>query len=270
VSIPASTRSSADENGDDEAEELEPAKNGVDGIGETNQRLRRRGSAACSSMAKRSRFDEIDLASFRTRPTLEVVVDRVRIEGDLRSRLTDSIETSYREGGGAAFAVVLNRDSGSGIRDSKDALDSPARGAENREPNPRDSFSPNASNAARAGSHTRHRNRALFSFNNPSAPADLSWVRQHHRARHDLVVPDPSLSINQGAIEPWTKPHYRAQLAELKRAARKTGIRLDVPWKDLSDDERRFVVEGDGDYEGIRGFFSGWSARNTRSTSACS
>ena len=28
-----------------------------------------------------------------------------------------------------------------------------------------------------------------------------------------------------------------------------------MPWKDLSDDERRFVVEGDGDYEGIRGFF---------------
>jgi excinuclease ABC subunit A len=85
-----------------------------------------------------------------------------------------------------------------------------------------------------------------------------------------LVVPDPALSINQGAIEPWSKPHYRAQLADLKRAARKAGIRLDVPWKDLTDDERRFVVEGDGDpstssgspraesrgdYEGIRGFF---------------
>jgi excinuclease ABC subunit A len=70
-----------------------------------------------------------------------------------------------------------------------------------------------------------------------------------------LVVPDPSLSINQGAIEPWSKPHYRAQLAELKRAARKSGIPLDVPWKDLSDDERKFVVDGDGDFEGVRGFF---------------
>ena len=67
----------------------------------------------------------------------------------------------------------------------------------------------------------------------------------------------------QGAIEPWSKPHYRAQLAELKRAARKQGIRLDVPWSDLSDEERRFVVEGDpstgsgqaAEFEGIRGFF---------------
>ena len=37
----------------------------------------------------------------------------------------------------------------------------------------------------------------------------------------DLVVPDPTKSIQQDAIEPWSKPHYRAQLAELKRAARK-------------------------------------------------
>ena len=78
----------------------------------------------------------------------------------------------------------------------------------------------------------------------------------------ELVVPDPSKSINQGAIEPWSKPHYRAQLAELKRAARKKGTRLDVPWSDLTDEERKFVVDGDPstgsgqvEYEGIRGFF---------------
>src|SRR5881392_4183233 len=78
----------------------------------------------------------------------------------------------------------------------------------------------------------------------------------------DLVVPDRSKSIQQGAIEPWSKPHYRAQLAELKRAAKRARIRLDVPWSELSDDEKRFVVEGDApsagagaDYDGIRGFF---------------
>ena len=41
------------------------------------------------------------------RTRLEVVVDRLRIDGDLRSRLTDSIETSYREGGGAVFEITL-------------------------------------------------------------------------------------------------------------------------------------------------------------------
>ena len=73
------------------------------------------------------------------------------------------------------------------------------------------------------------------------------------------MVPDPSKSINQGAIEPWTKPHYRAQLAELKRAARAGGVRLDVPWADLTPEEIRFVMDGDtsakSEYEGVRGFF---------------
>src|ERR1043165_8807979 len=71
----------------------------------------------------------------------------------------------------------------------------------------------------------------------------------------DLVVPDPSKSIQQGAIEPWSKPHYRAQLAELKRSARRAKIRLDVPWAELTDAEKTFVIEGDSEYDGIRGFF---------------
>ena len=96
----------------------------------------------------------------------------------------------------------------------------------------------------------------LFSFNNPfGACPTCHGFGNVIELDMGLVVPDPSLSINQGAIEPWSKPHYRAQLAELKRAARKSGLPLDVPWKDLSDDERKFVVEGDGDFEGVRGFF---------------
>ena len=72
----------------------------------------------------------------------------------------------------------------------------------------------------------------------------------------DLVVPDPSKSIMEGAIEPWSKPHYRSHLVDLKRAARRAGVRTTVPWSDLSVAERRFVVEGDGDgYAGIQGFF---------------
>ena len=72
----------------------------------------------------------------------------------------------------------------------------------------------------------------------------------------DLVVPDRSKSVQQNAIEPWSKPHYRSQLAELKRAGKARGIRLDVPWADLTDDERRFIIDGDGaGYEGVKGFF---------------
>ena len=249
VSISASTPSSSEDNGDEDSDELEPAKNGIDGIGETINGLRRRGFGRLLVDGKAVTFDDLDLSTLANRSTLEVVVDRVRIEGDLRTRLTDSIETSYREGGGAAFAIVLGRDSGSGVRDSKTGDRGPGTGDE------RIVFSERFDCRACGIAYETPQPR-LFSFNNPfGACPTCHGFGNIIELDMGLVVPDPSLSINQGAIEPWSKPHYRAQLADLKRAARKSGIRLDVPWKDLSDDERKFVVEGDGDFEGVRGFF---------------
>ena len=230
VSIPASPQSSSEENSDEESFDFEPVKNGVDGVGETVNGLRRRGFGRLLVDGKAVTFEDLDLAALANRTTLEVVVDRVRIEGDLRTRLTDSIETSYREGGGAAFAI--NADSGERHVFSE-RFECRACGIAYETPQPR-----------------------LFSFNNPfGACPTCHGFGNIIELDMDLVVPDPLLSINQGAIEPWSKPHYRAQLAELKRAARKSGIRLDVPWKDLSDDEKKFVVEGDGEFEGVRGFF---------------
>ena len=97
----------------------------------------------------------------------------------------------------------------------------------------------------------------LFSFNNPfGACQTCHGFGNIIELDLDLVVPDPSKSVQQGAIEPWTKTHYRAQLAELKRAAKPAGVSMDIPWRDLNDEEKRFIVEGDGKaYDGIRGFF---------------
>jgi excinuclease ABC subunit A len=235
VSISASTPASSEEIGDEEADEIEPAKNGVDGVAETINGLRRRGFGRLLVDGKAITFEDLDVATLANRATLEVVVDRVKVEGDLRSRLTDSIETSYREGGGAAFAIVLAQSPES--TDQRlvfsERFECRTCGITYETPQPR-----------------------LFSFNNPfGACPTCHGFGNIIELDMDLVVPDPSLSINQGAIEPWSKPHYRAQLAELKRAARKSGMRLDVPWKELSEEERKFVVEGDGDFEGVRGFF---------------
>jgi len=241
----ASPKAGADgENGDDaEDEETQDSKLKTqtlpltDPITETLEGLRRRGYARLLINGQAVNLDEVDRAALKSRTTLEVVVDRLRIEGDLRSRLTDSIETSYREGGGAAFAV--NADTGERLEFSE-RFECRTCGIMYETPQPR-----------------------LFSFNNPfGACPTCHGFGNIIELDMELVVPDPSKSINQGAIEPWSKPHYRAQLAELKRAARKKGTRLDVPWSDLTDEERKFVVDGDPstgsgqvDYEGIRGFF---------------
>ena len=98
----------------------------------------------------------------------------------------------------------------------------------------------------------------LFSFNNPfgACPA-CHGFGNIIELDMDLVVPDKTKSIQQGAIEPWSKPHYRSQLAELKRAARKNKLRLDTPWAELTDEEKRFVVEGSDDTDGAKHFVQG-------------
>jgi excinuclease ABC subunit A len=231
VSMAANPASDAETVEEAEALALEPVGKTVDPIVSALDTLRKRGYGRLLIDGQAVSFDDVDPASLKSQAGIEVVVDRVRLEGDMRSRLTDSIETSYREGGGAAFAVVL--DGTPGRIEFSERFECRTCGIAYETPQPR-----------------------LFSFNNPfGACPTCHGFGNIIELDMNLVVPDPSLSITQGAIEPWSKPHYRTQLAELKRAARKSGVRLDVPWSDLTDDERKFVVDGDGDFEGVRGFF---------------
>jgi excinuclease ABC subunit A len=181
---------------------------------------------------------------------LKVVVDRIQISGaadDIRQRLTDSIETSYLEGGGAAWAVQLAN-------------------PESTNPNPESRITDPVTHlfserfeCHQCGITYEDPQPRLFSFNNPfGACPTCHGFGNIIELDMDLVVPDRTKSIQQGAIEPWSKPHYRAQLADLKRHAKKAKLRLDAPWSDLTDEERLFVIEGggpDSDYEGVRGFF---------------
>ena len=249
VTMPADAAADAADAGEDVPEKDERAS---DPIVETLNALRRRGFGRLLVDGRAVLFEEIDQAPLGGRTTLDVVVDRVKIEGDLRSRLTDSIETSYREGGGAAFAIVLPNSE---------------PGTPNSEPGTHPNSEPGTQKSERLAFSERFECRScglmyeqpqprLFSFNNPfGACPTCHGFGNIIELDMDLVVPDPSKSVNQGAIEPWSKPHYRSQLAELKRSARKAGIRLDVPWADLTEKERAFIVEGDDDYDGIRGFF---------------
>ncbi len=206
--------------------------------------LRRRGFGRLLISGKTTTIDEAaaDLAPLRGVASLAVVVDRLRVESGLRSRLTDSIETAFHEGDGAAFAVEVDQ-AGAPVRTFRfsERFECRTCGIAYEVPQPR-----------------------LFSFNNPfGACPTCHGFGNTIELDMDLVVPDPQKSINGGAIEPWSKPHYRSCLAQLKRVARGADVRLDVPWQDLTEEERRFVVEGlasggddeDCSYDGIQGFF---------------
>ena len=212
----------------------------------TIESLRKKGFARLLVDGRAAAFDDVNPAALADRSVLRVVVDRVQLDGPgahadngQRQRLTDSIETAYLEGGGAAWAVEVSPEAQAAhsvTHRFSERFECRNCGITYEDPQPR-----------------------LFSFNNPfGACPTCHGFGNIIELDMDLVVPDATKSIAQGAIEPWSKPHYRAQLANLKRAAKKAKVRLDVPWSDLSEEERRFVVDGSptsSDYDGIRGFF---------------
>jgi excinuclease ABC subunit A len=167
-----------------------------------------------------------------------VVVDRLAVNAESRSRLVDSIEICYREGNGEAILEFV-----------PDAAVNPAQrlvfndrfeckndGIIYQEPEPR-----------------------LFSFNNPyGACPRCQGFGNTIDFDLNLVVPDSSKSLDDGAIEPWTKPRYRVLLQDAKKFARAQGIPTNVAWRHLTADQRRLLLEGDpaSDFGGVKGFFT--------------
>ncbi|HEU0004725.1 MAG TPA: excinuclease ABC subunit UvrA [Terriglobia bacterium] len=96
----------------------------------------------------------------------------------------------------------------------------------------------------------------LFSFNNPfGACPKCQGFGNTIDFDLDRVIPDKDKSLQQGAIEPWTKPRYRALTAEFKRFAKQCGIPLDVPYRQLSSEQRALILNGDEEFIGIKRFF---------------
>ena len=98
----------------------------------------------------------------------------------------------------------------------------------------------------------------------------VSRVRQRHRARPGSGRARFDEDDHQGAIEPWTKPHYRTCLSDLKRAAKPRGVRLDVPWVDLRRTSAVSSSTARAATKASAASSTGSSGRSTRCTSACS
>ncbi|MGE5856457.1 MAG: excinuclease ABC subunit UvrA, partial [Syntrophaceae bacterium] len=70
----------------------------------------------------------------------------------------------------------------------------------------------------------------------------------------DLVVPDPGKSIRDGAVKPWTGI-AKAEFEDLLDFCRRRRIPVTAPWRELPEEQKRLIVEGDDSFYGIRGFF---------------
>jgi excinuclease ABC subunit A len=213
-----------------------PAESGPSLLAATIDLLRRRGFGRLLVEGALITLDEAAANPSRVgaATSLAVIADRVKVSPDARARLTDSMETAFREGNGAAFAVEVDERGTPGTwHRFSERFECRECGIAYEIPQPR-----------------------LFSFNNPfGACSTCHGFGNVIELDMALVVPDPTRTINGGAIEPWTKPHYRSNLTQLKRLARAASVRLDVPFAELTDAERKYIIEGDGEFGGIQGFF---------------
>ena len=162
-----------------------------------------------------------------------VLVDRLVVSPDGRARIVDAAEISFRESGEVIFETAARE--GEAPRQLRFSQRFECRhcGIRYEEPEPR-----------------------LFSFNNPfGACPRCQGFGNTIDFDMNLVVPDPSKTLNEGAIEPWTKPRFRGVLAELKKFAKEKDIPLDVAWAELEPEQRQAIVEGEKKFLGVRGFF---------------
>ncbi len=158
-----------------------------------------------------------------------VLIDRLAASGDIRQRLVDSLEISFREG----HAAVVETTDGTQLKFS-DRFVCKYDGTLYEEPEPH-----------------------LFSFNSPfGACPTCQGFGNTIGIDYGLVIPNPLLSLKEGAIEPFTRPTHAWAQRELIKYAESASIDMKTPFADLPDFHQNCIIYGDEGWRGIKGFFA--------------
>src|SRR5499433_2860518 len=160
---------------------------------------------------------------------LQVVLDRVVLSSGGRRRITDSLETALVEGDGRATVDLVGQRVVSVSREFR----CPSCDVSLARPQP-----------------------VLFSFNHPlGACPECKGFGNILRYDESLVVPDPTRSISDGAVEPWSHPSGRWYQKQLVKAAKKRGLDVTRPYGELDAKDREWIYQGGEGLTGIQGFF---------------
>ncbi|HXF39870.1 MAG TPA: excinuclease ABC subunit UvrA [Blastocatellia bacterium] len=160
-----------------------------------------------------------------------VLVDRLVVTPDTRTRLVDSLEVCYQEGHGQAIIETAN------------------------DPAVRLVFS-EGFECKRCAIRYAAPEPQLFSFNNPfGACPTCQGFGNTIGLDIDLVIPNRELTLAEGAIEPWMKPQYDWAQKELLRFSKQAGIPTNVPFRQLTREQQKTIVQGRNGFDGVTGFF---------------
>jgi excinuclease ABC subunit A len=160
---------------------------------------------------------------------VQVVLDRVTLSPGSRRRVTESLETALGEGDGRAVVEIAEHGPLTVSREFR----CPRCEVPLARPQP-----------------------LLFSFNHPlGACPECKGFGNILRYDETLVVPDPSRSLGEGAVAPWSQPSGRRHQKQLLKAAKKRGVDITRPYALLPQKDRDWIYQGGDDFPGIQGFF---------------
>ena len=158
-----------------------------------------------------------------------VLIDRLKAESSIRQRLVDSLEICFRESGSAVVQTVENI-----TLNFSDKFICKNDGTQFEVPEPH-----------------------LFSFNSPfGACPTCQGFGNTIGIDYNLVVPNPLISIINGAVDPFTKPQHLWANENLIAFCNTENIPIDVAFADLSEAQKRSIFDGKGKWKGIKGFFT--------------
>ncbi|MBI2026951.1 MAG: excinuclease ABC subunit UvrA [Deltaproteobacteria bacterium] len=162
--------------------------------------------------------------------SVPLLVDRIRISSEKKGRICDSLSLCYEmaEGFVNIFEVEKQKWHPFSLHFScsKDKLEFPE-------------IAPH-----------------FFSFNNPyGACPDCHGFGNHLKIDEDLIVPNPTLSLKDGAIDPFTKPSHRILHRKMLDFAQRHKIKTNVPYQNLTNKQKKLLFNGDGIFKGLAGFF---------------
>ncbi len=172
----------------------------------------------------------------RTKKNIFVVVDRFKVrKGIVREKLAESIEITFKEGEGRLSLINAETNDNKLFTQFYECC-----GIKYEEPEPR-----------------------FFSFNNPfgACPVCQGFGKTMDYDM-ELIIPNPKLSLIQGAIAPWRSVKYSKYLRDLIRASKGKKIPLEVPFENLSDEHVTLIKKGFDGFIGIDSFFKTLEEKN--------
>ena len=201
----------------------------------------RKPKAQGKSKAKGGKADDSPIA------VLQVIQDRFRLGNAERGRVLESLEAALRVGQGRVMVQVVDDADPPRSRDVwrySSGLHCPDCDRSYSAPTP-----------------------SRFSFNSPIGACETCrGFGRRIGIDYGLVIPDENKTLREGAVRPWQTESYKECQEDLEKHAKKRGINLDRPWRELTQAERQWVIDGEGPWEkghwyGIKRYFEWLESR---------